>query len=229
MKTFLLSILVALSMPALAQEKIALEIVMDDSGVLLDAGEAQTYKMLLLSHLKALSSKRAGANAKIEVISTAFGRTVWSGTPLMLRRDPARAQALVTAVTADPERCNHLPGAFAELRSNLAQLTREGFTDIHILIFSSLIHTPRPCDGIKTITLPQLPPHEGDIPGALTALPHIKSVSFYWVSPHQKIVWEGFLLPAFQGLQGRGARVVFLDTERSKSALRTSPFTEEAP
>lgn len=228
MKAVLLVLLVALSMPALAQERIAVELLIDDSGVLLDADAAQPHKFLLLAHLKALATKRAGANAKVEVISTAFGRTVWSGTPLAIRRDPARAQELVDAVTADPGRCNNLPGAFAELRSNLAQLERDGMDAVHIIVFSSLVHTPRPCADLKTITLPQLPPTEGDIAGALTA-PNIRSVSFYWVSPHQRIVWEQFLTPAFMTLRNGGARVTFLDVERSKSTLRSSPFAEVTP
>ena len=224
MKLLLLSILVALSTPALAQERIAIELLIDDSGVLLEAQEAQSHKLLLLSHLKALSSKRSGANAKVEVISTAYGRTVWSGTPLVIRRDPARAQELVDAVSADPGRCNNLPGAFAELRSNLAQLEREGVTSVHVVVFSSLVHTPRPCADLKTITLPQLPPTEGDIAGVLAGLPHVRSLSFFWVSPHQRIVWEQFLNPTFTVLRNGGTQVSVFDVERSKSALYSSPF-----
>lgn len=224
MKAILLALLVALSTPVLAEERIAIELLIDDSGVLLDADAAQSHKLLLLSHLKALATKRAGANAKIEVISTSYGRTVWSGTPLAIRRDPVRAQELVDVITADPGRCNNLPGAFAELRSNLAQLGREGVSTVHIIVFSSLVHTPRPCDQVQGITLPQLPPTEGDIAGALTSSPHIRSVSFFWVSPHQRIVWEQFLSAAFATLRSGGARVSFLDVERSKSALRASPF-----
>jgi hypothetical protein len=229
MKAILLVLLVVLSTPVLAQERIAIELLIDDSGVLLDADAAQSHKLLLLSHLKALATKRSGANAKVEVISTSYGRTVWSGTPLAIRRDPARAQELVDAVQADPGRCNNLPGAFAELRSNLAQLEREDVNTVHIIVFSSLVHTPRPCADLKTITLPQLPPAEGDIACALTSSPNIRSVSFYWVSPHQRIVWEQFLNPAFAALRNGGARVSFLDVERSKSALYTSPFAEAAP
>ena len=225
MKTLILTFLLIVSIPAFAQERIALELLIDDSGVLLDAQEAHSYKLMLLAHLKALATRREGANARIEVISTALGRTVWSGTPLTLRRDPARAQELVEAVTADPARCNALPGAFRELQSNLAQLERAGVNEIHIIVFSSLIHTPRPCADITRITLPQLPPTEGDIPGAFATTAPIRSVSFFWVSPHQKFVWEGFLESAFTTLRQNGARVTFLDVERSKDALRTSPFT----
>ncbi|MCB1839088.1 MAG: hypothetical protein KDI61_02345, partial [Alphaproteobacteria bacterium] len=99
MKTLALLVCLLAAGPVLAQERIAVELVMDDSGVLLDAQEARPAAMMLLAHLKALATKRAGANATVEVISTSLGRTVWSGTPLSIRRDPARAQALVDAVT----------------------------------------------------------------------------------------------------------------------------------
>ena len=225
MKTLILSFLLIVSIPAFAQERIALELIIDDSGVLLEAQEANQYKLMLLAHLKALATRRDSANARIEVISTSLGRTVWSGTPLTLRRDPARAIELVEAVKADPACCNALPGAFRELQSNLAQLERGGINEIHIIVFSSLIHTPRPCADVTRITLPQLPPTEGDIPGAFAASTRIRSVSFFWVSPHQKFVWEGFLESAFTTLRQTGARVSFLDVERSKDALRTAPFT----
>jgi len=225
MKTLILTVLLIVSVPSFAQERIALELLIDDSGVLLEAQEANQYKLMLLAHLKALATRREGAQARIEVISTALGRTIWSGTPLSLRRDPARAIELVEAVKADPARCNALPGAFRELQSNLAQLERDGVSEIHIIVFSSLIHTPRPCADVTQITLPQLPPTEGDIPGAFAASTPIRSVSFFWVSPHQKFVWEGFLESAFVALRQTGARVTFLVVERSKDALRTSPFT----
>lgn len=230
MKHLLLALLLFVNAPIFAQEKIALELIVDDSGVLLDAASAQTTKMMLLAHVKALATKRAGAHARVNVISTSLGRTVWSGTPLELRRDPIRAQALVDAITADPARCNNLPGAFAELRSNLAQHEREGIRAVQVVVFSSLVDTPRPCSEITRITLPQMPPAEGDINGALSGSANLRSISFFWVSPHQKRVWEEFLAPSFDSLRARGVPVTFLDVERSLSALRSSPFSAgEAP
>ena len=230
MKTLALLLGLLAAGPVLAQERIAVELVMDDSGVLLDAQEARPAAMMLLAHLKALATKRAGANATVEVISTSLGRTVWSGTPLSIRRDPARAQALVDAVTPDAQRCNNLPGAFLELKSNLAQLERERVKDVHVMIFSSLVDTPRPCNRLATITLPQMPPAEGGLNETLSGTPVIRSLSFFWVSPHQKRVWEEFLAPSFDHLRSAGARVTFLDVERTKSALRRSPIVlEETP
>ncbi|MBP7275669.1 MAG: hypothetical protein KBA51_05660 [Kiritimatiellae bacterium] len=225
MKHLLLTLLLMVSAPLFAQEKIAIELIVDESGVLLDAGSAHTTKMMLLAHLKALATKRAGAHAKVNVISTSLGRTVWSGTPLELRRDPLRAQALVDAITADPARCNNLPGAFAELKSNLAQHEREGIHAVQVVVFSSLVDTPRPCSDITRITLPQMPPAQADINGALSGSANLRSISFFWVSPHQKRVWEEFLAPSFDSLRARGVPVTFLDVERSLSALRSSPFS----
>ena len=225
MKALLFTILIACATPAFAQDRFALELVIDDSGVLLEPAEAHSYKLMLLAHVKALATKRAGAYAKVNVISTSLGRTVWSGTSLSLRRDPLRAQALVDSITADPARCNNLPGAFAELASNLAQHEREGVSSVQVVIFSSLVDTPRPCGELTHITLPQMPPADGDPNGALMRSALVRSVSFFWVSPHQKRVWEEFLAPSFAQLRALGATVSFLDTERTKAGLRNSPFT----
>ena len=101
MKAILFSVVVALSTPVLAQERIAVELLIDDSGVLLEADAAQAHKLLLLSHVKALATKRSGANAKVEVISTSYGRTVWSGTPNSLAMSAAvLLNAWLTAPTA---------------------------------------------------------------------------------------------------------------------------------
>ncbi len=64
MKAILILLFVALSTPVFAQERIAIELLIDDSGVLLDADAAQSHKLLLLSHVKTLATKRAGANAR---------------------------------------------------------------------------------------------------------------------------------------------------------------------
>ncbi len=225
MKALLTVILLFCAAPVVAQDKLAIELVIDDSGVLLEPAEAQSYKLMLLAHVKALAVKRAGAYARVNVISTSLGRTVWSGTSLSLRRDPLRAQALVDSITADPARCNNLPGAFAELAGNLAQHEREGVSSVQVVIFSSLVDTPRPCGELTHITLPQMPPADGDTNGALMRSALIRSVAFLWVSPHQKRVWEEFLAPAFAQLRALGATVSFLDTERTKAGLRNSPFT----
>ncbi len=113
-----------------------IQVIMDDSGVLISPAEADQYKMQLLSHLKKLTRKRQYSRAHIDVISSSIGRTVWSGTPSDLKRKPARALALVNAIKSVPENCNNLAGSFNELASNLRALKRQGFTKAYILVFS---------------------------------------------------------------------------------------------
>ena len=197
-----------------------IQIIIDDSGVLIDPIEADKYKLLLLSHLKGLTRKREFARAHIDVISTSIGRTIWSGVPSDLKRKPERALALVNAIRSNPENCNNLPGAFMELASNINALERQGFTSAHVIVFSSLIDTPRPCSDTTQITLPQPPPLEGEINQTLSAYNSIHSIAFYWVSPHQKRVWEEFLEPAFNQALARGYPMTLMDIERSKFALR---------
>jgi hypothetical protein len=203
-----------------AEATTAIEILMDDSGVLQSPKEASPYEMALLAHIKKLARRRSAAKAHIDVISTSYGRTVWTGTPQDLKRNGERAQDLVGKIAFGKERCNNLPGAFDELKSNIAALERDGYTDVHVLVFSSLIHTPRPCGDMKTIALPQLPPVEGNINGALIGSKALRSITFYWISPHQRAVWEEFLAPALAWASLNGVRYDLFDEVRTRSALR---------
>jgi len=199
-----------------------IQIIMDDSGVLINPVEADQYKMQLLSHLKKLTRKREFSRAHIDVISNSIGRTVWSGTPSDLKRKPVRALALVNAIKSIPENCNNLSGSFNELASNLRALKRQGFTKAHVIVFSSLIYTPRPCGDTTSITLPQLPPVKGDINKALTSFDGIRSIDFYWASPHQMRGWEEFLIPTLIWAAQHKTTFNIRDIERSKFSLRKS-------
>ena len=196
-----------------------IQIIIDDSGVLVDSENADKYKLILLGHLKQLTRKREFATAHIDVISTSIGRTVWSGAVSDLKRRPERALALIESIKTKQESCNNLPAAFNELKSNLTALKRQSFTKAHVLVFSSLIHTPRPCDKTTKIVLPQVPPVKGNINGALASSKIVRSINFYWVSPHQKNVWEEFLTPTYVWALKGGANMTFKDIERSKFAL----------
>jgi len=197
-----------------------IQVIMDDSGVLIEPSEADKYKMHILSQLKKLTRKREFSHAQIDVISSSIGRTVWSGTPSDLKRKPVRALALVNAIKSVKENCNNLSGAFNELASNLRALKREGITTASIIIFSSLIDTPRPCDKTTTIELPQMPPVQGDINKALSSFEGTRSINFYWVSPHQTNVWEGYLDPTFNWASKNNTSISINDIERSKFSLR---------
>ncbi len=216
-----LLIILCFSMPVMARgTHTTIQLIIDDSGVLIDPIDADQYKLVLLSHIKGLTRKREFARAHIDVISTSIGRTIWSGVPSDLKRKPERALELVNAIKSNPENCNNLPGAFMELASNINALERQGFTSAHVIVFSSLIHTPIPCSDTTQITLPQPPPLEGDINQALSTYKSIHSIAFYWASPHQKRVWEEFLEPSFNAAAQRSIPMSLMDIERSKFALR---------
>ena len=199
-----------------------IQIIMDDSGVLINPVEADQYKMQLLSHLKQLTRKRQFSRAHIDVINTSIGRTIWSGTPSDLKRKAKHTQSLVDSVKTNPANCNNLSGSFIELASNLRALKRQGFIKAHVIVFSSLIDTPRPCNEITSITLPQTPPVQGDINQALSSFKGMQSISFYWVSPHQMRVWEDFLAPTFKWAVANHISISITDIERSKFLLSKS-------
>lgn len=220
-KTILLFIILCFSSGVFARgTHTTIQIIMDDSGVLIDAKSADRYKLVLLSHIKRLVRKREFARSHIDVISSSIGRTIWSGTPSDLKRKPQRALALVNSIKSNAKNCNNLPGAFVELTSNLTALERQGFENAHVIVFSSLIHTPRPCAKTTSIILPQAPPVKGNINGALIAFKSVRSIKFYWVSPHQKRVWEEFLIPTFTWALKGSVPMTFMDIERSKFSLQ---------
>lgn len=196
-----------------------IQIIFDDSGVLIEAENADQYKILLLSHIRKLVRKRKFANSHIDVISSSIGRTIWSGVPMDLKRKPARALALIEAIKTKSENCNNLPASFQELSSNLRALKRQGYKEAHVIVFSSLIHTPRPCDKTSQIILPQTPPQEGNINSAISSLAIVRSINFFWISPHQMRVWEEFLKPTFNWAALNNIPFKFLDIERSKFSL----------
>ncbi|MCF6251100.1 MAG: hypothetical protein L3J75_07500 [Methylococcaceae bacterium] len=197
-----------------------IQIIMDESGVLIDADEAEKYKMVMLSHLKLMTRKREFANAHIDVISTSLGRTVWSGTPGDLKRKTERALKLVESVKANPKNCNNLASAFLEIKDNISHLERRGYKNAHVIVFSSLIHTLRPCDETTHIVLPQTPPAKGNINATLMASKIVKSLQFFWVSPHQKRIWEEFLKPSFDWALLNNVPMNLMDIERSKNSLQ---------
>jgi len=220
MKTIILCLALCFSSNVLAKKtSTTLQIIFDTSGVLIDVKQAEKYKLLILTHLKQLTRKRELAHAHIDVISSSIGRTVWSGTPSDLKQKPARALALVNAIKAKSENCNNLSGSFAEVKSNLKSLQRQGFTKAHVIMFSSLIDTPRPCNETTSITLPQTPPLQGNINVSLTSSNIVRGISFYWVSPHQKNVWEEFIEPSFKWAASKNIPMRFMDIERSKFSL----------
>jgi len=208
-----------------AQEsKVGIQLIIDESGVISDPEEAGIFKMRLLAQLKSLLRKRDYATARLDVISTSMGRTLWVGELAELK-DIERAEELIEVIETKPNHCNNLGAAFRELDYNLAQRTAEGYDKVYVLVFSSLINTPRDCGSNVTIKLPQ-PPPKTDIASILTAHDQIEQVSFYWVNPHQKFVWLEKLDPAVKWLQSSAKKFEFHDIEASRYALKKGSIIE---
>lgn len=202
---------------SLAQSReIAFEIVMDDSGVLTDAAEAEKYKLSMLGHLKALNNIRRFSQARIDVISTAYGRSMWIGSPRDL--NSPRAAELLDYIQPKLDQCNNLEGAFKALEANLEQLERQGYKEVYVLVFSSLIDTPRPCNGVVNLKLPQLPPPL-DLNAILTDRESLKAVNFFWVNPHQRAVWNEFLSPSIDHSSQNGIPFGLFDIENTRFEL----------
>ena len=196
--------------------EIAFEIVMDDLGVLTDAADAEQYKLSMLGHLKALNNIRRFSQARIDVISTSYGRSMWIGSPRDL--NSPRAAELLDYIQPNPDQCNNLEGAFKALEANLEQLDRQGYEEVYILVFSSLIDTPRPCGDIVNLHLPQLPPPL-DMEAILTGRETLKAINFYWVNPHQRAVWNEFLSPAIDHSSQNDIPFGLFDIENTRFEL----------
>lgn len=215
---FIILLLVELCIPTLvlaaeSEGPIAIQVLLDDSGVLMESEQAYEQKLALLGHLRSMSRQRRFAQARIDVISTSRGRGVWIGTPLDLKGGP-KTDALVQHSVSHPTHCNNLPAAFSELQMNIEHLEQQGFKNIYIIVFSSLIHTPSPCEPSMQITLPQLPPEAG-IVEVLTSSDAIQSVAFYWVDHNQRRIWGEFLEPVSVHLGERQAKFGFFDIENT--------------
>lgn len=199
------------------ERKLAIEVIIDDSGTLTEPEKAQAFKLQLFAHLQNLRKKRRYASARIEVISTAYGRSVWIGTPRDLKG--SRASTLVPKIEAHADYCNNLPGAFSELETSLADLEQRGYEEIWVIVFSSLIDTPRPCRDNMSIELPQLPPPL-DFARILTQSPAVRKIAFYWVNPFQKRPWFETLEPVRGWAGARGTSFSLYDIENSIYELK---------
>lgn len=116
------------------------------------------------------------------------------------------------------DQCNNLEGAFKALEANLEQLERQGYKEVYVLVFSSLIDTPRPCNGVVNLKLPQLPPPL-DLNAILTDRESLKAVNFFWVNPHQRAVWNEFLSPSIDHSSQNGIPFGLFDIENTRFEL----------
>lgn len=221
-----ISVCASLLSPAYAdEEKIAIQVLADTSGVLLSPTTGDAQKMVLLAHLKKLGKKRKYKDAQIDIISTSHGETVWSGTPKDLKGNNPKAEKAVSVVKVNPGSCNQLEKSFTEMYENLEDLEWQHYDRAHVVIFSSLIHTPVPCENVQ-ITLPQIPPAKSEINKFLASSKIVKSIDFYWVSPDQRRIWKDFLKPTFDWAVHSGVYMRLLDEERTPPALQDGAFLE---
>ncbi len=212
---FIFSSLLAISAPAFANT--AFIHLNDDSGVMTDMDRVPNLRMQLLTQFKELGNQRRKyAKAKFIVVSTSLARAVWYGQISDLSTN--RGAEVLEKTKNNPKRCNQLAESFDAVKSSIMQLTLQGYTDIHISVFSSIISTPVPCHDVK-ITLPQLPAPV-DWVASLAPYESVTSISFYGVNVHQYPIYVQSLLPLMQWAQKNGVHFSVHDIESTQDVLR---------
>ncbi len=201
-----------------ASEKAAFVFVNDDSGAMTDMEHVPQLRDRMLKQFNTLKKKaRRYARADLVLISTSKARPVWYGKISDL--GGKRGHEVIDRTTNDPKRCNQIAASFKAVRNAIKQLDRQGATEIHIVVFSSLISTPIPCDKIVRIDLPQLPV-QVDWLASLTPTDHVNSVTFYGVNTHQHPVYTQSLEPLAGWGEKRGKTFDIHDFESTSNALR---------
>ena len=199
------------------EKRHAILVVFDDSGLVSEPAEADALKLRLLGHLQSLLKRREYANARLDVITTSLGRTRWVGD-LRDLKDRERGAVLVSLIPSKPDRCNNLSKSFRALGENIRARSAEGYSNIQVLIFSSLIDTGGVCEEQVVIKLPQMPP-DIDVSAELSSTDTVKRISFYWVNPHQHRVWSEKLRPLSKWASDNGVEYEFLSTEETRYAI----------
>ena len=198
-------------------DKSAFILVNDDSGVLSEPERASQLKLLMLAQLKDLHTKRKFATAKLQIVSTSFGRSVWVGSVDDLKSE--RAEDVIQKIESNASYCNRLGESFSAVQTSVAQLEQQGYTDIHVYYFSSLISTPMGCTNDVKITLPQLPVPV-DFTGTLTASNSVSSIGFYYVNPHQLRTYREVLAPVAAWANANGKDFAMYEMEDTEFHLR---------
>lgn len=215
---FSISILFGINQGAYAaSEKVAFVHVNDDSGVQTDMEIVPELRMQTLGQFKSLKKKgRKFAKAEFVLISTSYARPVWYGKISDL--STARAGELIEITANSPKNCNQLAASFEAVRNTVVQLSSQGFTEIHISVFSSLIDTPVPCDDIK-ITLPRLPVPI-DWASSFAPTSQVQSVTFYAVNAHQHPLYAQAMTPLAIWAEKNHKHFAIHDIQSSLNVLR---------
>ena len=208
---------ITLSINASAATKIAFILINDDSGVMTNMEQIPNLRMQLLGQYKALKKHgRRYARAEMVVISTSLARPVWYGKISDLGGH--RGGEVLERTANNPKSCNQLAASFDAARNVAVQLSAQGYNEIHISVFSSLISTPVPCSTAK-ITLPQLPVPV-DWAASLAPTSHVRSVIFYAVNAHQYSVYTQALAPLTKWAGKNSKTFAVHDVEASINILR---------
>ena len=199
------------------QEKTAFILVNDDSGVLTQPQRASKLKLLMLAQLKDLRKKLKFSKAKLQIISTSYGRSVWVGSIADLKSK--RAADVVAKIESKATHCNRLSESFDSIRTSIRQLEQQGYSDVHIYFFSSMISTPPVCNDDVDITLPQLPV-PADFTGTLTSSDIVKTIAMYYVNPHQLRAYQEALIPVASWANVNNKDFGIYDMEDTEFQLR---------
>jgi hypothetical protein len=201
----LAALLALLALPAVGQEQgRSIQVIVDNSGALQNAGVAEPLKKQLLFHVTELRKSREFKTARVHVISTNNPRNLFVGTPVDFFRNGA---GLLSSIATVQNGCADLVGALEQAKLNV-ELDRP--SEIDVYVFSSLIHTGSPCDKV-TIELPQQAPKDLDFRW-LTA-ENIR-VRFYFVHHLQVKSWLEALRAA-----GLSAAAIY-DEETTRTVLQ---------
>jgi len=216
--TFTCLSLVACDTQTEPQKKTGFIIANDDSGVLSEPDRARDLKLTMLAQLKDLRTKRNYAKAKLKVISSSFGRSVFVGSIEDLSSN--RAENIVSKMESNSTYCNRLPETFESVRSSIKQLEQQGYEDIYVYFFSSLISTPSVCVDKQRVELPQLPVPV-NFSNTLTSSDAVSAISFYYVNPHNFKAYQEALQPVATWANENNKSFQIFDMEDTAYQLRT--------
>ncbi len=200
-----------------ASHNVAFVLVNDDSGVMTDMEKVPELRAILLGQYKALKRQsRHYAKAEFVLISTSLARPVWYGKISDL--STPRGGEIIERTANTPQNCNQLAASFDAARNAIVQLSAQGFTEIHVSIFSSLISTPVPCDTVE-INLPQLPVPV-DWAATLAPTSNVRSITFYAANTHQYPIYAQSLQSLVIWADEKGKQFSIHDVESSINILR---------
>lgn len=152
MKTLLLSTALALTLAVPAAATGLIQVVIDHSGVLHDEGDPlgkTGFNRFLDGFLQALARehrRERDATRVILISAVAPARIIWSGTAADFYREGVRGTAVQAVVAAQPNGCNNLPEALAEVATNLA-IHGRGRRELHLV--TSGVHTGPGCADLS--------------------------------------------------------------------------------